>query len=380
MGYKRNVLLTMLRILEGNFFRGKPSSFPEQRLAWPTGEPEEEKNMRKVKEAEKFSALMATRQLDKSEQLQQLLPSEVYVVPLEEAKSEESQASISDDLKDTWNFFSCLAFRLGWTLAEDSLPRRHEENVQLAFNRSPADLKAHMDKVRGLEAVLAGARTNQSNTGRKPQGYIDIIRELDPKSLNNVNGRPITEEQAREIVRKKALQELHANKSAEWVEPPRVPVQEVKGKEVSEPRANGPRELFEQPKLWSWARPEVSGKKPKYFALNRWPLRETALSQARADPVTDLGKRFIDPEPQTQFKITMMHFRSRSRVRQEEKLEEEINDAATYLSEGGEEEDTVIPWKDMPRKTKIYAGQREFWQGETPSQKREFERRLRESK
>ncbi|GKT41637.1 uncharacterized protein ColSpa_01818 [Colletotrichum spaethianum] len=183
--------------------------------------------------------------------------------------------------------------------------------------------------------------------GVRPVSYVSVVKEGYPGRWK----QGMTEEQAVEIVRRGMIDELSAGDSTLWPSRPRF--SRVDGKDVM---------TLHRERIWEWARPEVVGKRKQFFSMNRWPVHlqsEKTQTEIRMSIINEKAKKDMEKE---KIAAEMAKVEARARPTKEEIQKAEL---ARSLS---------VPYHEVnDPQTQFFPGHTEYWEGDTPLQKRVIE-------
>ncbi|KAK6215062.1 hypothetical protein QIS74_08081 [Colletotrichum tabaci] len=182
---------------------------------------------------------------------------------------------------------------------------------------------------------------------RRPVSYISVVKAGYPGRWK----KKMTEEQAVEIVRRGIIDELSAGASTLWPSRPRF--SRVGGRDVM---------TLHRERVWEWARPAVVGPKKRFFSVNRWPVHlqsETTQTEIRTSAIRAKAERKAE---EAQITAEMARVEARARPTAEEVRKAQL---ARSLS---------VPFHEAndPR-TQFFPGHTEYWEGDTPLQKKVLE-------
>ncbi|KAK4064616.1 hypothetical protein Trihar35433_8133 [Trichoderma harzianum] len=317
----------------------------------------------------------------------------------------------------TTNFFLCLGYRLGKTLRE--LQARHEENEKKLSDPKTQEYNSNfLDKITSYWEEDTKKRpndpaTNPANTSswRITMTYPDVVKIADPDAYNEHREAWTQEKwpdckEAYELVRKNLLREAHENKTMIW--PLHLPYNsyatrykvadptiwrkrlsektaeimndnnlniETKNSRVQALKVQLQKEEFEEEKkqntlpaqkqnritmrrepVWTFGHP--SRKKPvhMFWDINNWPVHWQSESRQRVIRSRGPAKR---------------------KASEDEAVAADIGEDVAVLAEELEEAAEMPFWKRAEQRHKFVPGREEFWMGDTPLQRREFEARMK---
>ncbi|KAK0757687.1 hypothetical protein N5P37_009701 [Trichoderma harzianum] len=316
----------------------------------------------------------------------------------------------------TTNFFLCLGYRLGKTLRE--LQARHEENEKKLsdpetqeYNRNFLDvIISYWEE--DTEKRPNNPATNPANTSswRITMTYPDVVKIADPDAYNEHREAWTQKEwpeskEAYELVRKNLLREAHENKTMIW--PLHLPYNsyatrykvvdptiwkkrlsektaeilndnnlddETKKSRVQALKVQLQKEEVEEEKkqaalaaqkqkttmrrepVWTFGHP--SRKKPvhMFWDINNWPVHWQSESRQRVIRSRGPAKR---------------------KASEDEVQAADVGEDVAAFAEELEEAAEIPFWKQAEERHKFVPGREEFWMGDTPLQRREFETRMK---
>jgi hypothetical protein len=166
----------------------------------------------------------------------------------------------SQDMEKTCAFYNKLAFKMGVTL------RRYEERLWSQYkNGQNIDEKKEMASLYNMNAMKwknAVTKITASDKSESTLTYHALVKRADPVAALELNTGWNFEIRAAEITRERIIQECCDNGNLLY------PV-----RRTTVTQENGEQQtVMRRAAIWDWARPDVCGKKPRFWSLNRWPL------------------------------------------------------------------------------------------------------------
>ncbi|GJC84219.1 hypothetical protein ColLi_07057 [Colletotrichum liriopes] len=211
----------------------------------------------------------------------------------------------------------------------------------------PAEWDHRALQLQDLEETWQKEFERPEEKGVRPVSYVSVVKEGYPRRWK----QGMTEEQAVEIVRRGMIDELSAGDSTLWPSRPRF--SRVDGKDVM---------TLHRERIWEWARPEVVGKKKQFFSVNRWPVHlqsEKTQTEIRMGVINEKAKKEREEE---EIAIEMAKAEARALPTKEEVQKTQL---ARSLS---------VPYHEVnDSQTQFFPGHTEYWEGDTPLQKRVIE-------
>ncbi|OPB37847.1 hypothetical protein A0O28_0101310 [Trichoderma guizhouense] len=316
----------------------------------------------------------------------------------------------------TTNFFLCLGYRLGKTLRE--LQARHEENdKKLSDPETQEYNRDFLDKIiyyweEDTKKRPNDPATNPANTSswRITMTYPDVVKIADPDAYNE-HREAWTQEQwpeskeAYELVRKNLLREAHENKTMIW--PLHLPYNSYATRyKVADPTIWRKRLSEKTAEILNDNNLDAETKKPRVQALKVQLQKEEAEEEKKQDDLAaQKQKTTMRREPVWTFghpsrkkPVHMfwdinnwpVHWQSESRQRviksrgpakrkasEDEVAAADIGEDTADLAEQLEEAAEMPFWKRAEQRHRFVPGREEFWMGDTPLQRREFEARMK---
>ncbi|GKT64876.1 hypothetical protein ColTof4_07274 [Colletotrichum tofieldiae] len=211
----------------------------------------------------------------------------------------------------------------------------------------PAEWDRRALQLQDLEGTWQKEFESPDEKGVRAVSYVSVVKEGYPRRWK----QGMTEEQAVEIVRRGMIDELSAGDSTLWPSRPRF--SRVDGKDVM---------TLHRERIWEWARPEVVGKKKQFFSVNRWPVHlqsEKTQTEIRMGLINEKARKEREEE---EIAIEMAKAEARARPTKEEVQKTQL---ARSLS---------VPYHEVnDSQTQFFPGHTEYWEGDTPLQKRVIE-------
>ncbi|KAL6891936.1 hypothetical protein GGI43DRAFT_430354 [Trichoderma evansii] len=401
------ILRLYTNLLNGEWMFGRPETefHPEDLVNWPNYEPQEQQ----------------TQSSDDD------FPAQVSVIP---ASSEdfyeypkgipkkEDVISLRDFIKDpvrspewrrrTANFFHCLGYRLGKSLK--ALQRQHEENQE-----KTSDLDAQEDSDSILHAAISrweddaerlpndplNCPANESSSWRMTMTYDDVIKTADLETYEKYQDGCLAWKEASEIVRKNLIREVYENKTMLWPLP--LPYNSyTTNYQVADPTTW--RERLS--KYWK-GEESTATHKARVDALDAHIQKEMEISEKKRD-ITAIQEQNLKPtrrepvwtfgHPSRKKAVHLfwdinnwpVHLQSESKrqiiasrgPKRQKHSDDAVNDEAisTFAEKMEIDEDEMPYWKKAEQRRKFVPGRDEFWMGDTPLQKKEFENRMKMNK
>ncbi|KAJ4862368.1 hypothetical protein T069G_03322 [Trichoderma breve] len=317
----------------------------------------------------------------------------------------------------TTNFFFCLGYRLGKTLRE--LQARHEENEKKLSDPKTQEYNSNfLDKIisyweEDTEKRPNDPATNPANTSswRITMTYPDVVKIADPDAYKEHKEAWTQEEwpdckEAYELVRKNLLREANENKTMIW--PLHLPYNSYATRyKVADPTIWRKRLSEKTAEILNDSNLDDETKKSRVQALKVQLQKEEAEEEKkqhedvlaaqkqsrtamRREPVWTFGHPSRKKPVHMFWDINNwpVHWQSESRQRvirsrgpaKRKNSEDEaadIEEDVTALAEELEEAAEIPFWKRAEQRHKFVPGREEFWMGDTPLQRREFEARMK---
>ncbi|UKZ75918.1 hypothetical protein TrVFT333_003614 [Trichoderma virens FT-333] len=319
--------------------------------------------------------------------------------------------------KKTANFFFCLGYRLGKTLRE--LESQHEKN-----EKKLSDPKTQEYNRNFLDTIISGweddtkkrpndAAKNPANKSswRITMTYPDVVKIADPDAYKEhkdawTQDEWPTSKEAYELVRKNLLREAHENNTMLW--PLHLPYDSYATRyKVVDPTVWQKRLLEKTAEIWdnndldvetkrsrakdfeAQLRKEQEEEEKKQDAL---AAQKQNLKTMRHEPVWTFGHPSRKKPVHLFWDINNwpVHLQSESRQRviksrgparkiPDDEVAADIGDVAAFAEELQDlEEAAEVPfWKRAERRHKFVPLREEFWMGDTPLQRKEFEARMK---
>lgn len=399
---------------------GRPDTefHPEDLVKWPEYEPQQQQQQSQSSD-------------DDSSQQASVIPesSEDFYEYPKGMPRRENVISLRDFIKDperspewhrlTTNFFHCLGYRLGKTLK--TLKRQHKTNQEKIRDADIQDdndaiLRVAISRWEDDAERLPNDPLNcpewERSSWRMTMTYQDVIKTADPDTYEKYqskwvdgqsqDGGPVWKE-ASEIVRKNLIREAYENKTMLW--PLTLPYNSyVTNYQVADPTtwrerlsrhwkgrksSTAYKARADALDAHIWKETEHSKKEPDATETQKQNLKTT-----RREPVWTFGHPSRKKAVHMFWDINNwpVHLQSESRrqiiaSRGPKKQQEHGDDVANndeaiaaFAEKMELEEDEIPYWKKAEQRRKFVPGTREFWTGDTPLQKKEFEKRMKMSK
>ncbi|KAF3060408.1 hypothetical protein CFAM422_011217 [Trichoderma lentiforme] len=314
----------------------------------------------------------------------------------------------------TANFFFCLGYRLGKTLRE--LQARHEENEKKLSDPETQEYNRNF-----LDVIISyweedtqkrpnDPATNPANTSswRITMTYPDVVKIADPDAYNEHREAWTQTEwpeskEACELVRKNLLREAHENKTMIW--PLHLPYNSYATRyKIVDPTIWKKRLSEKTAEILNDNNLDVETKTSRVQALKAQLQKEEAEEEKKQDALA-AQKRTMRREPVWTFghpsrkkPVHMfwdinnwpVHWQSESRQRviksrgpvkrkasEDEAAAADIGEDVASFAEELEEAAEMPFWKRAEQRHKFVPGREEFWMGDTPLQRSEFEARMK---
>ncbi|KKP04839.1 hypothetical protein THAR02_03017 [Trichoderma harzianum] len=328
----------------------------------------------------------------------------------------ENPVTNPERCEKTTNFFFCLGYRLGKTLRE--LQARHEENEKKLSDPETQEYNRNF-----LDDIITyweedtkkrpnNPATNPANTSswRITMTYPDVVKIADPDAYNEhreawTQGKWPGCKEAAELVRQNLLREAHENKTMIW--PLYLPYNSYATRyKVADPTIWRKRLAEKTAEIMNDNNLDVKTKNSRVQALKVQLQKEEAEEEKKQDALaTQKQKTTMRREPVWTFghpsrkkPVHMfwdinnwpVHWQSESRQRviksrgptkrkvpEDEATAADLGDDVAALVEELEEAAEMPFWKRAEQRHKFVPGREEFWMGDTPLQRSEFEARLK---
>ncbi|QYS96590.1 hypothetical protein H0G86_003829 [Trichoderma simmonsii] len=419
----------------GEWMLGRPETefHPEDLVRWPDPEsqsPEEESLARHTSQASPESENMDQIQYDTSVTSTQETGStstEDFLTHPRGMPRREDVLSLHEFIENpvtnpewcemTTNFFLCLGYRLGKTLRE--LQVKHEENEKKLSDPETQEYNRNfLDEIisyweEDTEKRPNNPATNPANTSswRITMTYPDVVKIADPDAYNEHREAWTQKEwpeskKAYELVRKNLLREAHENKTMIW--PLHLPYNSYATRyKVADPTIWKKRLSEKTAEIMNDSNLDDETKKSRVQALKVQLQKEVAEEEKKQDalPAQKQNRITMRREPVWTFghpsrkkPVHMfwdinnwpVHWQSESRQRvirsrgpakrkasEDEAVAADIGEDVAVLAEELEEAAEMPFWKRAEQRHKFVPGREEFWMGDTPLQRREFEARMK---
>ncbi|KAL7791698.1 hypothetical protein V8C43DRAFT_322399 [Trichoderma afarasin] len=317
----------------------------------------------------------------------------------------------------TTNFFLCLGYRLGQTVRE--LQARHEEDEKKLRDPKTQEYNSKFfDKIISYWEEDTKKRpnhpaTNPANTSswRITMTYPDVVKIADPDAYNEhreawTQKRWSDCKEAYELVRKNLLREAHENKTMIW--PLHLPYNSYATRyKVADPTTWRKRLSEKTAEILNDNSLDIETKKSRVQALKVQLQKEEAEEEKKQDALAEqkqnLNTRRREPvwtfgHPSRKKPVHMfwdinnwpVHWQSESRQRvirsrgpakrkasEDEVAAADIGEDMADFAEELEEAAEVPFWKRAEQRHRFVPGRKEFWMGDTPLQRSEFEARMK---
>lgn len=320
----------------------------------------------------------------------------------------------------TTNFFLCLGYRLGKTVRE--LQARHEEDEKKLRDPKTQEYNGKfLDKIISYWKEDTEKRPNNPATNPAKEGswritmtYPDVVKIADPDAYNEHREAWTQEKwpeskEAYELVRQNLLREAHENKTMIW--PLHLPYNSYATRyKVADPTIWNKRLSEKTAEILNDNNLDVGTKNSRVQALKVQLQKEEAEEEKKQDALAEqkqnLNTRRREPvwtfgHPSRKKPVHMfwdinnwpVHWQSDSRqrvIRSRDPAKRKASEDETTPADIGEdvaafaaelEEAAEMPfWKRAEQRHKFVPGREEFWIGDTPLQRSEFEARMKKSK
>ncbi|PNP55262.1 hypothetical protein THARTR1_04404 [Trichoderma harzianum] len=317
----------------------------------------------------------------------------------------------------TTNFFLCLGYRLGKTLRE--LQARHEENEKKLddpetqeYNRNFLDtIISHWEEDTKKRPNNPATNCAKEGSWRITMTYPDVVKIADPDAYEEHKEAWTQDEwpeskEAYELVRKNLLSEAHENKTMLW--PLHLPYNSYATRyKVVDPTIWRKRLSEKSAEILSDNNLDVETKNYRVQALKVRLQKEEAEEEKKQDALAAQKQNLttMRREPVWTFghpsrkKLVHMfwdinnwpvHWQSESRQRvirtrgpakrkasEDEAAAADIREDVAAFAEDLEEAAEMPFWKRAEQRHKFVPGREEFWMGDTPLQRMEFEARMK---
>lgn len=312
----------------------------------------------------------------------------------------------------TANFFFCLGYRLGKTLKV--LQSQHEEHEKKlrdpktqVYNRNFLDtiISYWEDDTKKRPNDPAKNRANTSSW-RITMTYPDVVKIADPDAYKEHKEAWAQDEwpawrEARDLVRKNLIREAYENKTMLW--PLHLPYNSYAARyKVADPTIWWKRLSDKASEIWDDNDLDPDTKRARVKALEAQIQKEEEeeekkqdalaaqkqkLKMMRCEPVWTFGHPSRKKAVHLFWDINNwpVHLQSESRrriigsrgpARQTPGDDAAAADVAAF-AEDLEEEAEMPYWKKAEQRRKFVPGRGEFWMGDTPLQRKEFEARMK---
>ncbi|PTB37813.1 hypothetical protein M441DRAFT_447892 [Trichoderma asperellum CBS 433.97] len=413
--HELKILRLYTNVLNGEWMFGRPETefHPEDLVKWPNHEPQEQQSQSLDDDFSEQDFVIPPSSEDFYE-YPKGMPKREDVISLRDFINDPVRSS--EWLRRTANFFHCLGFRLGKTLK--TLQRRHEENQERTIDSETQEdndsiLRAIItrweDDTEKLPNDPLNRPAKKNSSWRMTMTYHDVIKTADPDTYEkhqsawadvwSQDGHPAWKE-ASEIVRKNLIREAYENKTMLW--PLALPYNSYtanyqvadpttwrerlsrcwKGEQSTEAhearvdaldihiqkekenakkergtttaQKQNPKPTRREP-VWTFGHPSRKKAVHLFWDINNWPVH--LQSESRRQIIASRGPK-----------------------KQEHRdVDDAANDEATAACVEKLEikEDEMPYWRKAEQRRKFVPGRDEFWMGDTPLQKRVFEKRMK---
>ncbi|KAL6794366.1 hypothetical protein J3E68DRAFT_427846 [Trichoderma sp. SZMC 28012] len=418
----------------GEWMFGRPETefHPEDLVRWPDPEsqsPEEESLARHTSQASPESENMDQIQYDTSVTSTQEtgststedflthpwgMPRREDVLSLHEFI--ENPVTNPEWCEMTTNFFLCLGYRLGKTLRE--LQVKHEENEKKLSDPETQEYNRNfLDEIISYWEEDTEKRPNNPATNPAKEGswritmtYPDVVKIADPDAYNEHREAWTRKEwpnckEASELVRKNLLREAHENKTMIW--PLHLPYNSYATRyKVADPTIWRKRLSEKTAEILNDNNLDTETKNSRVQALKVQLQKEEAEEEKKQDDLAaQKQKTTMRREPIWTFghpsrkkPVHMfwdinnwpVHWQSESRqrvIRSRGPAKRKFSEDEAHAADIGEdvasfagelEEAAEMPfWKRAEQRHRFVPGREEFWIGDTPLQRSEFEARMK---
>ncbi|KAK1547021.1 hypothetical protein CPAR01_00988 [Colletotrichum paranaense] len=195
-------------------------------------------------------------------------------------------------------------------------------------------------------------RPGEEDTVTPRVSYKSVVKAGEPQTWTE----EMTEEEAREVVRRGIIDELSRGHGTLWPSRPRWFHRRRDDKRFM---------TLHHERIWDWASPGVCGKKKRqFFSMNRWPvhLQSRERQEEIRRSVTDEGLRKQAEADELRTKMA--------------RLAESVRPTADEIRQTQIAQMLSVPYHvGDDRRTDFFPGVTEYWGGDTESQRRDLERR-----
>ncbi|KAL7906191.1 hypothetical protein GGI35DRAFT_488000 [Trichoderma velutinum] len=316
----------------------------------------------------------------------------------------------------TTNFFFCLGYRLGKTLRE--LHARHEENENKLsdpeiqeYNRNFLDtIISYWEEDTERSPKDPAKNFANKSSWRITMTYPDVVKIADPDAYKEHREAWTQDEwpdckEAYELVRKNLLHEAHDNKTMLW--PLHLPYNSYATRyKVADPTIWQKWLMKKTAEILNDNNLEIETKRSRVQALKAQLQKEEDeeekkqdalaaqkqnLNTMRREPVWtfghpsrkkpvhlfwDINNWPVHLQSESRQRLIKSRGPARRRVSEDEAAVDIGGDMAAFAEEL--EEAAEMPfWKRAEQRHKFVPGREEFWTGDTPLQRREFEARMK---
>ncbi|UQC88497.1 uncharacterized protein CLUP02_14021 [Colletotrichum lupini] len=245
-----------------------------------------------------------------------------------------------------------LGYRLGVELARCvvNLPII---NQRLNHGNDWEYRKTQLQDVLGMwGSSFSRDRPGEEDTVTPRVSYKSVVKAGEPQTWTE----EMTEEEAREVVRRGIIDELSRGHGTLWPSRPRWFHRRRDDKRFM---------TLHRERIWDWASPGVCGKKKRqFFSMNRWPvhLQSRERQEEIRRSVTDEGLRKQAEADELRTKMA--------------RLAESVRPTADEIRQTQIAQMLSVPYHvGDDRRTEFFPGVTEYWGGDTESQRRDLERR-----
>ncbi|KAK4061484.1 uncharacterized protein Triagg1_10341 [Trichoderma aggressivum f. europaeum] len=316
----------------------------------------------------------------------------------------------------TTNFFLCLGYRLGKTLRQ--LQAQHEENEEKLSDPETQEYNRNfLNTIISYWEEDTKKRPNDVATNCAKEGswritmtYPDVVKIADPDACKEhreawTRDRWPESKEAYELVRRNLLSEAHENKTMLW--PLHLPYNSYATRyKVVDPTIWRERLSKKTAEILDDNNLDIETKESRVRALKAQLQKEEAEEEKKQDALAAQKQNLktMRREPVWTFghpsrkKLVHMfwdvnnwpvHWQSESRQRvirsrgparrkaSEDEAAAGIGEGLAAFAEELEEAAEIPFWKRAEQRRKFVPGREEFWMGDTPLQRKEFEERMK---
>ncbi|EXF74563.1 hypothetical protein CFIO01_12286 [Colletotrichum fioriniae PJ7] len=245
----------------------------------------------------------------------------------------------------------CLGYRIGVELARNvaNLPIIDQ---RLNHGNDWEYRKTQLQDILGMwGSSFSRDRPGEEDTVTPRVSYKSVVKAGEPGTWTE----EMTEEEAREVVRKGIIDELSRGHGTLWPSRPRWFLRRQDDKRFM---------TLHRERIWDWASPGRCGKKKRqFFSVNRWPvhLQSRERQEEIRRSVTDEGVRKQAEADELRTKMA--------------RLAESVKPTADEIRQAQMAQMLSVPYHvGDDRRTEFFPGVTEYWGGDTESQRRDIER------